>query len=353
MNIQSTTDADDRRRSEAAEWVVRIEDAEVKEHTIAQWLAWCNADTRNLSAFESFCVVSQMFDDERLRDTLLGGVPQNATASRTEKWRALFTRQKWTLAASTVIAIGFTSWFIVHNANSEAFALDFSTPVGAMTRRTLPDGSTVELGPRSAVRVRLTHDRRNIFIDEGEAFFQVAKHPHRPFIVQAGAVRVVAIGTAFNVRKTDERIVVTINEGTVRVVPDDATVPIDSVNPLAVPIEHLDGQIRAGAGQQVTYFNRQHSLTMTHIDPIEATNNRRAGRLEFVNEPLSNVVAEVNRLSPRQITLADQQLKTLVFTGTLRSDAIEDWLKGLGEVFPVEVVDQGDRGILVIKRQQH
>jgi transmembrane sensor len=252
-----------------------------------------------------------------------------------------------------VIAIGFTSWFIVDNANSGVFTQDLSTPVGARTSRTLPDGSTVELGPRSAVRVRLTHDRRNIFIDEGEAFFQVAKHPHRPFIVQAGAVRVVAIGTAFNVRKTDERVVVTINEGTVRVVPDDATAPIDSVNPLAVPIEHLDGQIRAGAGQQVIYSNRQHSLTMTHVDPIEATTNRRTGRLEFVNESLSSVVAEVNRLSPRPITLADQQLQTLVFTGTVRSDAIEDWLKGLGEVFPVEVVDQGDRGFLVTKRQQH
>jgi transmembrane sensor len=350
MNAQAIIAADDRRRIAAAEWIVRIEDTKVKEQVVAQWLAWCDVDTRNLAAFERVRAVSQMFDDERLRDTLRS-VPQNASTARAEKWRALSSRQKWTLAASTVIAIGVTSWSIVRNANSEAFTQDLTTPVGAMTRRALPDGSTVELGPRSAVRVRLTRDRRNIFIDEGEAFFQVAKQPHRPFIVQAGAVRVVAIGTAFNVRKTDERIVVIINEGTVRVVPDDATAPIDSANPLTVPIEHLDGQIRAGAGQQVTYFSRQHSLTMTHIDPTEATNNRRTGRLEFVNEPLSNVVAELNRMSPRPITLADQQLKNLIFTGTLRSDAIDDWLKGLGEVFPVEVVDQGDRGILVFKRQ--
>jgi transmembrane sensor len=354
MNTEST--ADDRRRNEAAEWVVRIEAGEFDEATVAQWLTWCNTDARNFKAFESLSAVSQMFDDQRLRGTLSTDapprpdIPRTAPAPRTKKWPAAFTRHKWAVAASMVLAMGLMSWFVADRASSEAFAQDLSTSVGATTRRVLPDGSIVELGSRSAVRVRLTHDRRDIFIDEGEAFFQVAKHPHRPFVVQAGAVRVVAIGTAFNVRKTDERVVVTINEGTVRVVPDDATAPIDSVNPLAVPIEHLDGQVRAGAGQQVIYSTRQHSLTMTHVDPVEAANNRRTGRLEFVNEPLGSVIAEVNRFSPRPIVLDDAQLKTLVFTGTLRSDAINDWLRGLGEVFPVEVVDQGDKGILITKR---
>lgn len=349
MNVQSL--AGDRRQIEAAEWVVRIQGADVNEHTIAQWLTWCNADTQNFEAFESICAVSQMFDDERLSDALRMGVPHTAPSPRVEKLRTSFTRRKWAFAASLVLGIGFASWFAIENAVSDSFTQDLSTPVGTMVSRTLPDGSTIELGPRSAVRVRLTHDRRNIFIDQGEAFFQVAKHPHRPFVVQAGDVRVVAIGTAFNVRKTDERVVVTVNEGTVRVVPNDATAPIDSANPLAVPIEHLDGQIRAGVGHQVTYFTKQHSLTMTHVDPTEAI-NWRVGRLEFVNEPLGNVVAEVNRFSRQPIVLADVQLKALVFTGTLRSDAINDWLAGLTKVFPIELVDRGDKGILLTGRPQ-
>ena len=76
----------------------------------------------------------------------------------------------------------------------------------------------------------------------------------------------------------------------------------------------------------------------------------QVGRFEFVNEPLGSVIADINRYSPRRIALADERIAALVFTGTLRRDAIDDWLRGLRDVFPVEVVDRGELGVLLAER---
>jgi transmembrane sensor len=52
---------------------------------------------------------------------------------------------------------------------------------------------------------------------QGEAWFQVAKAPDRPFTVTAGRVRVQAVGTAFNVRRAGVGVDVVVTEGTVKV----------------------------------------------------------------------------------------------------------------------------------------
>jgi len=87
---------------------------------------------------------------------------------------------------------------------------------------------------------------------------------------------------------------------------------------------------------------------MTKVEAATAT-AWQTGRLEFVNEPLGSVIADLNRYSNRRIALADERLATLVFTGTLRSDAIGDWLHGIEEVFPVKVIDRGEQGILLAR----
>jgi transmembrane sensor len=44
---------------------------------------------------------------------------------------------------------------------------------------------------------------RQVKLDRGEAWFQVAKDPQRPFVVESGPVRVRAVGTAFSVRRRE------------------------------------------------------------------------------------------------------------------------------------------------------
>ena len=67
----------------------------------------------------------------------------------------------------------------------------------------LPDGSFASLNTASRVSVRFTPERRAVRLEEGEAWYQVAHDRARPFVVEAGPVRVQAVGTAFSVRRRE------------------------------------------------------------------------------------------------------------------------------------------------------
>jgi transmembrane sensor len=344
MSTLATNRADaaaDARRMEASEWVLRLRAESVDEQTTAQWLEWCQRDEGNLAAFESMVSLWKTFDDGRLSTSLKLDlarpgpmvVPVRATPGR--------MRLPLALAASIALAAGGIAWWTSRDAAIGANTQTLSTAVGSLSRQTLPDGSTVELGAKSAVRVTLTEAARSFVIDNGEAYFKVARDPRRPFTVRVGGVEVVALGTAFSARKSRDRVVVTVQEGVVRITPREE----------GASGANLARELRATAGHQVVYSGHGRSLNMTRFQAPQATPSAwQVGHLAFVNEPLSAVVADIGRYSPRPIRLADEQLGELVFTGTLRSDAIGDLLSGMEQVFPVRVLDQGERGILIARR---
>ena len=98
-----------------------------------------------------------------------------------------------------------------------AGALDsIITPLAMNQAAVLPDGSQVDFGARSALDVEFTGNQRHLELRTGQAFFRVKHDAHHPFVVEAGPVRVMAVGTAFDVRKTGTQVTVTVQEGTVR-----------------------------------------------------------------------------------------------------------------------------------------
>ena len=185
---------------------------------------------------------------------------------------------------------------------------------------TLPDGSTITLGPQSAVRVQLGADARRLQLDRGEAMFEVAHDPSRPFTVAAGSGEVRAVGTAFNIRLLESRVVVTVIEGTVSV----------TAGRSAAGATGRRGVVQmARAGEQLSYAATgmtsvmpagrvsQHAISAAR--PVQADDyaSWARGYLRFQGEPLTRVVAEVNRYSPRRIRLLDPELGQTPIYGVL------------------------------------
>src|SRR5689334_23052977 len=100
----------------------------------------------------------------------------------------------------------------------------YETPVGGTASVPMRDGSSITLNTDSAVRIALSATQRQVRLDHGEAFFEVAKDPNRPFVVDAGDKRVVAVGTKFSVRRIDNEVRVLVTEGKVRI--EDASAPM-------------------------------------------------------------------------------------------------------------------------------
>ena len=133
--------------------------------------------------------------------------PSSPKSSRRPRWLAL--------VASLMIALGVTTYLRLSVPSDH-----YSTPVGGVASVPLRDGSEIMLNTHTQVRVDLTSKERHVDLDEGEAFFDVAKDPRRPIVVRAGGKRIVAVGTQFSVRRDNNDLRIVVTEGAVRLETD-------------------------------------------------------------------------------------------------------------------------------------
>ncbi len=118
---------------------------------------------------------------------LSAGPAQVAAERRSTRVRTLRACAGFLALAAGVAAVAFWFW--------PAPAQAWSTLAGEQRTLTLADGSTVVLNTRTRIHVRLSHRTREVELDEGEAFFEVAHDALRPFTVQTRLGSARAVGT--------------------------------------------------------------------------------------------------------------------------------------------------------------
>jgi transmembrane sensor len=309
MNTSHPAAADVRRLREAGEWIQRLNES--TDPLLAEdWLKWCQADSENLPAFERIQAVWDGF-------------------SAVTSARAARSRIALAAAAGVLIVAGAATWFGLRYSAEQVF----DTAISEQRMETLSDGSRLDLAPDSRVSLRFTEGLREVRLDRGEAFFTVAHNTARPFIVHVGGLTVTAVGTAFDVRTGPSSTEVTVSEG---------RVSVGAVNAPATG---------AGVGERVTFSRPARRLSVAAVDPRIAE-SWRDGTLQYVGEPLEDVVSDVNRYNRRKIAVAPALLQSR-FTGTVSTANVGDWLAALQQIFPVDVVDQGSNGILIQSRDSH
>ena len=312
----------------AADWWARLRDPALPEQALLQWSDWLEADPRHALAFEraSALAESAASMDADSRADLVARFAPTARTSATRPRLAL------AMAAGLAIIVLGAGLFIALRPSGTSTITQYASELAGHRDIALPDGSSIELGGATSVTARYGRDERAVDLEAGEAFFRVA-HAERPFVVNAGPLRIRDLGTAFNVRRTADRVTVAVTEGRVQVSPMANT-------------QGDAGMVELGAGREVSFDPQTQAMRILDIDPASAT-AWRGHRLEFVNEPLSSVVENVNRYSARPIRLADPTLGKLTFTGTVQVDTIDSWVSALPRVFPVRVDTFADRLELV------
>ncbi len=304
------------RLQEASEWVQRLNESN-EQVTADQWLQWCESDPLNLTAFEQMQRVWDAFptaSDGRLLEP--------PTTNRLKSPSGLIL-----LAASLVLGVGLIGWLI---SRPQIQVLD--TSIGELRHIKLSDGSHIDLAPDSRVSTRLTLTRRDVRLERGQAFFAVAHSALRPFVVHVANLTVTTLGTAFDVRTGPDNTVVIVSEGRVSVVPGTAKA------------------VHAGAGERVSFSKSAQHLSVVSGDPSGA-GSWRNGTLQFLSEPLEDVVSAVNRYSSRHVVVSSAFQQTR-FTGTLSPPNIREWLNALEQIYDVKVVDQGTNEILIRSRAE-
>lgn len=313
----------------AGHWLIRLQEDSLTEAEMAEWAEWCESDPQNLQAFEYLQSLWRVAGDHmpRRREALWH--------SRIPVWAALAASILLTIIGGAVFLAGGKWWTESRIADRELV----QTPIATNRQAVLPDGSRIDLGARTAVTVNFEGPRRLLQLRDGEAFFQVKHDKTRPFVVEVEGLQIVAVGTAFNVRRTGATVAVTVQEGIVEV----RKKPGDTRSPAPARA------VQARAGEQLVFDSRSGEIQESLIDPAVAL-AWRSGRLEFTGDSLDAVVASVNRYSERPIVLGDPRLGELSFTGTVFFSSIDCWLNGLQQVFPITVNRSGSGEIVLNPR---
>lgn len=216
-------------------------------------------------------------------------------------------------AAIVAMAIfGGTLWLTQRGSVRESVQ---SVSTGHAERRRIAfnDGSVVTLAADSRIEVAYAANERRLKLVAGEALFKVAHDRNRPFVVETRHGEVVAVGTVFDISVGRHEAKVTIVEGVVRVAlsepgPRGAAEPIEK---LAHRGEQLAFGISKGPNGD-TGFIRQ----AADIDADSAIAWTR-GRLVFRGEPLSEVIAEVNRYAQDRVVLTDPRAASVRVYGVV------------------------------------
>lgn len=258
-----------------------------------------------------------------------------ARAARREE-RSRWVARSRVVAASVVLTFAFgIGWYFWPAGPA------YETSVGGVEAVALSDGSNVTLNTNSEIRVALTDTERHIELMRGEAFFDVAKDPARPFVVLAGGQRVVAVGTKFSVRRAERRadeVRVVVTEGRVRVG------PVAGVAPELPPAEVAAGSIARAGGAGVLIEEQP-------ARPVDEYLSWRSGYLVFRATALADAVAEFNRYNTTKLVIEDPAVAAIEIGGNFRSTNVDAFVRLLKDGFSIRVEQRGDEIVLTAARQ--
>src|SRR5579871_3479229 len=355
MTPNNPIDPESRRYREAVDWLFCLQEDRPTNEQIIEWVEWCSADAENRRAFErlipAWMGLESFRDDPETTALLIaerlgassyrsksepGPTGASATgvsvispsARRPYRWLAL--------AASMILVAGAAYLWQASRVETLAPLANLASAVGQTRKANLPDGSRLDLGGRSELAVDFEGNRRQIDLKQGEAFFAVRHDKTHPFIVEAGSLRVVAVGTAFDVLRNGKRVIVTVGEGVVEAIAEVSTPP-----------DGAPTDLRVSGGSQLVFDEANPGKPILRPVNPQSAGAWRQGRFEYIDEPLCAVIANLDRYSARAISIEDQQVGRLAFTGTIELHSIDEWLQALPRIFPVHVVYRSNHTITI------
>ncbi len=301
----------------------------------AEYEAWRRRDARHAAAVER---LEQTWSRLEELAQPAGEVPRVARAgSSLRPSRRLVLWPALAAAAAMVLAFG---WWRAGAGNLHA---QYATSPGAVQRILLPDGSVVTLNGESAAEVDYAGDQRGVRLGRGEAHFDVARDPARPFVVTAGGISVRAVGTAFNVRVATAAVEVVVASGLVRVTAPEKGLaqPRPGLTPTPL-LEKGDRVVVPRTGIEAL-------PAVTRLDPEQLREALawQQERLVFADTPLREVVDQFNRRNVLQVRFGDEQLGTRLVGGTFAANNVEAFVSLLERGGDLTAERRGEREIIL------
>ena len=313
---------------EAAEWFARMRDPRVSLDDRRRFLRWLKQSQLHVAEYLTVAGI-----DGELRSARISGVFADADSSNIVELfaqaHAAPSRRSvplpWRIAA-VVVACALAALLVIA-VRAAWYQRSIETGPGEWQTATLADGSELQLGPNTLLQLNLDDRLRSIALVRGEAYFKVAKDEARPFLVEANAFAVEAVGTQFAVSRRRSELIVTVAEGSVRVAPRSTAARAAEIS--------FESSVPIAADQQLRIAGRW-PVTANRIDLRYALAWRERRLIFRAGDTLAAAVEEFNVRNRVQLRL-DPRVASLPVRGSFDASDPLAFAQTIDQTSPVAV----------------
>jgi transmembrane sensor len=300
----------------AAAWIELCESGEwnaEKQQALEAWLA--ESPAHRVAYLRASDVWKRA---NRLRALSQPG-PDTAIAGRS--FLPMFLRLAAVVAITVALAAGALQ--LVSRSGERTY----STAIGQHKTIAFSDGTRIELNTGTVLRTRMTTASRMVWLDKGEAYFQVKHDPAHPFTVMIDGRRVTDLGTKFFVRRGSGQTEVAVLQGSVRFDASD-------IRSAARSAMLLQGDVALASADSM-------SITKEPLRELARTLSWRNGVVVFNHTTLADAAIEFNRYNVKKIVIADPAAARLAIDGTFPANNVEAFIDAAQRVFRLHVENRG------------
>ena len=302
---------------EALRWFMTLREAGTGSRAGAAARAkldeWLSRDPRHRRAFEA--CERDWLRLQPLAERYAPAPPPPRSARR---------RPRLALAMAALVAAvgGYLVWQTQQYADFSLWGeRSFETAQAGPEALAMSDGTRVVMDVGTELDVAYSGRQRRVALATGTAYFDVARDPARPFVIEAGAGSVQVLGTAFEVQRLPEGLRVNVARGHVRVVPADGANAVELFPGQSVRLEHGRATpVRPISESQVAAW--------------------RQNRLVFENETLEEVGRALSRRGVWSVQV-DPAVRHLPVTLIVQLGDVVNALQALPDIVPVVVTRAG------------
>jgi transmembrane sensor len=299
----------------SARWLLRREEADWSGEDQVELDKWLNSNMENKVSYW------RLEHGWRKADRLAALQPLSPAPAHGP-------RRLWRISALAVPLAACLILCVLTVSNVDPRHKTYVTEIGAREIVPLADGTQIELNTATTLRAAVKGQLREVWLDQGEVYFEVVHDPARPFVVHAGGRSLTDLGTKFSVRRNGDNLEVAVVSGRVQLDNEaDAT--------SSIPVTLARGDI-------ATVHGTSTFVVPNSIDKVEDLLSWRRGLLVFDQLTLADAASEFNRYSRKKLVITDPALARMRISGRFESSNVDGFTRLLRLAYRLNVADEGD-----------
>lgn len=246
------------------------------------------------------------------------------------KGRVVNLGTRWLAAASVILLLG-VGIFLFNRSGEVKQDIVTMNVSGSTERLKLSDGTSIVLqGGSLSYPKEFTGNKRLVKLSSGKAFFEVAPDKEKPFEIESNNTLVTVVGTEFEVNTDDKSTQVLVREGKVK---------------FSTP----GGETMLTAGMGARYYQKERRLEKTEVKSPNAF-AYTTGRLVFENEPLKDVITDLEQYYPgTEFVFESQAIRNCKFNSSFQGENLDHVLEVIKATLKIEVERIPGSGKIILR----